>query len=127
MGGAVDLAITGAGIMGLACALESAKRGRSVAVFDPEGESHKASWAAAGILATRDARVFQSPFREFYVRSIREYPGWVEEISRLSGMPVPLRRGGDYLVYRMDTSTGRELLESRRRRLDREHARNYQV
>jgi glycine oxidase len=122
-----DLIIAGAGIMGLSCAWEAAKSGKRVLVFDPSLDSAKASWAAAGILVTRDARTFLSPFREFYVRSIHLYPAWLKEIEKDSGHSVPLHQGGDYQIYSMDTDSGREQFEAKRLQLDREHSRNFTV
>lgn len=121
----LDLAVAGAGIMGLACALEAARRGKRVGVFDPAGSGTKASFAAAGILVTRDAHVFASPFREFYVRSIRLYPEWLGAISSLTGSEIPLHRGGDSLIFDMDDPEAVDRLESKRRQWDRERAADY--
>ena len=119
---ALDLAVAGAGIMGLACALEAARRGKRVGVFDPAGTGTKASFAAAGILVTRDAHVFASPFREFYVRSIRQYPDWLAGITALSGSGIPLHRGGDCLIFDLDDPEAAARLEAKRRQFDRERA-----
>ncbi len=122
-----DLAIAGAGIMGLSSALEAARAGMSVLVFDPGLASNNASWAAAGILVTRDAQVFLSPFREFYVRSIHLYPDWLSDISQLSGETVALHRHGDYQVYNLDTPVGQEQYRTKVKQLEREHARDYSI
>ena len=45
------IAIAGAGIIGLSCALELARRGASVTLFDPNPPGRGASWAAAGMIA----------------------------------------------------------------------------
>lgn len=121
----VDLAVVGAGIMGLACAFEAARRGRRVAIVAPPPTGGEASWAAAGILVTRDARVFHSAFREFYVRSIHAYPAWLERLAKASGKTVSLHRGGDYLLFDLDSPAMRDQLEAKRRQWDREHARDY--
>lgn len=125
----LDLAVAGGGIMGLACALEAAIRGRRVAVFAPRSitgaAEGSASWAAAGILVTRDARVFHSPFREFYVRSIHSYPAWLDRLAALTSRKVPLHRHGDYLVFDLDTPGAQAQLDARRSQWDREHARAY--
>jgi len=46
-----SIAIIGAGIVGLSCAVELADRGLRVAVFDKTWPPRGASWAAAGMLA----------------------------------------------------------------------------
>jgi glycine oxidase len=120
-----DLAIAGSGIMGLSCAFEAAKSGKRVVVFDPTEASTKASWAAAGILVTRDAHTFLSPFREFYVRSIHLYPTWLEEISQYLDQNIPLHRGGDYQIYDLSTEIGAEQFKAKSQQLEREHSRNY--
>lgn len=117
-----DLAVAGAGIMGLACALEAARKGKRVGVFDPAGGGTKASFAAAGILVTRDAHVFASPFREFYVRSIRLYPEWLAGIASLTGTEIPLHRGGDRIIFDLDDPEALSRLESKRRQFERERA-----
>lgn len=122
-----DVAIAGAGIMGLACALEEARRGKSVGVFDPSASAAQASFAAAGILVTRDARVFASPFREFYVRSIRQYPEWLAGISAVPGAEVSLHRGGDHLVFDLDDASARKKMEAKERQLEREHSHDFTI
>lgn len=117
-----DLAVAGAGIMGLACALEAARKGKRVGVFDPAGGGTKASFAAAGILVTRDAHVFASPFREFYVRSIRQYPEWLAGIAASTGTDIPLHRGGDRIIFDLDDPEALSRLESKRRQFERERA-----
>ncbi|HKP94583.1 MAG TPA: FAD-dependent oxidoreductase [Fibrobacteria bacterium] len=122
-----DLAIAGGGVMGLACALEEARRGRKVGLFDPAGTEAQASHAAAGILVTRDAHVFSSPFREFYVRSIRQYPQWLAGLAADSGREVPLRRVGDWLVFDLDDLAARDRLETKTRQLERERSLDFTV
>lgn len=113
--------------MGLACAFEAARRGRSVCVFDPGETSAQASHAAAGILVARDAHVFFSPFREFYVRSIRTYPEWLAAIRTASGTEIPYSRTGDWLVFDLDDSTAVKRLDEKRRQFDREKAAAFTV
>lgn len=111
--------------MGLACAWEESRRGRTVAVLSPPAQAGAASRAAAGILVTRDARAFHSAFREFYVRSIHQYPAWLERLAADSGRAVPLHRHGDHLVFDLERAGAREQLDAKRRQWDREHAREY--
>lgn len=122
-----DLAIAGAGVMGLACAWEAARRGLSVLVFDPGLTRAQASRAAAGILVTRDARAFQSVFREFYVRSIRMYPEWLEALAAASGRDVPYRRAGDWMVFDLDDPRAVKRLAEKERQFAREKAAGFTV
>jgi glycine oxidase len=122
-----DIVVAGAGVMGLSCALELARRGRKVGVFDPSGTKAQASWAAAGILVTRDAHAFSSAFREFYVRSIRLYPEWLSGVSALAGTEVHVHRSGDHIVFDLDDPEGRRRLDARMRQLERERAADFTV
>ena len=47
-----DIAIVGAGIIGVACALQLARQGQRVVVLDPQQPGHGASYGNAGHLAT---------------------------------------------------------------------------
>ncbi len=127
MEGPYDLAIAGAGIMGLACAWEASRRGLSVLVFDPEATRAQASWAAAGILVTRDAHVFQSDFRAFYVRSIRRYPAWLEDLRAASGLDIPYARAGDWMVFDLNDPRALKRLGEKERQFAREKAADFTV
>ncbi len=48
----IDIAVVGAGIIGVACALQLARKGRRVLVIDPQGPGQGASFGNAGHLAT---------------------------------------------------------------------------
>lgn len=45
------IAIAGAGIIGLSCTLELARRGAAITLYDPNTPGRGASWAAAGMIA----------------------------------------------------------------------------
>ena len=47
-----DIAVVGAGIIGVACALQLARQGQRVVVIDPQQPGHGASYGNAGHLAT---------------------------------------------------------------------------
>src|SRR5215217_4584632 len=81
-----DLIVLGGGIIGLATALEEIERGKRVAVVDAGPFGRQASWAAAGILATRAGLVGNSPFREFHLRSVASYPEWLRRIETVAGL-----------------------------------------
>ncbi len=122
-----DLVIAGAGIMGLSCALEEAKRGKYVVLIDSNPIGQKASHAAAGILVTRDAHTFASAFREFYVRSIQMYPEWLEELTRISGQSIPFQRVGDYQIFNLENAEGEKQFLAKTEQLERERAKRFNV
>lgn len=85
-----EIAIAGAGIIGLSAALELAGAGRRVAVFERGTAMRESSWAAAGMLAAGDP---ENPvaLRGLSQLSIRLYPEFLRKVERLSGMSVPVR------------------------------------
>ncbi len=86
----VDVAIAGAGIIGLSLALELRQRGLSVTVMERGQAMSSASWAAGGMLAVNDP---QNPpgLMPLCVRSWALYPSYLDGIESLSGQRVPLR------------------------------------
>ncbi len=85
-----DVVIAGAGIIGLAIALELATQGLSVTVLEQGAAMREASWAAAGMLAARDPENPPQlrPLAEF---SRLVYPMFLRKVEELSGKRVPLR------------------------------------
>ena len=85
-----DVAIAGAGIIGLATALELASAGLHVVVFERGEAMRECSWAAAGMLAAGDP---ENPreLRELSKFSIGLYPEFLATIERLSAQKVPIR------------------------------------
>lgn len=86
----VDAAIAGAGIIGLATALELASAGLRVVVFERQQAMHECSWAAAGMLAAADPET-PSALRELSAFSVRLYPEFLAKIEHLSGRKIPIR------------------------------------
>lgn len=123
----VDSLVLGGGVMGLSIAYSESLRGRSVAVVDPSPAAHKASWAAAGILVTRGAKVFRSAFREFYVRSIESYPEWIRRIEADAGTSVRYLAGGDFACFDRGTPGGEKAWTARLAQLEREKAQGFEV
>jgi glycine/D-amino acid oxidase-like deaminating enzyme len=85
-----DVAIAGAGIIGLSIGLELLGRGLSVTVIDRQQAMSSASRAAGGMLAVSDP---QNPdeLMPLAVRSGDLYPGYLRRIEELSGKAVPMR------------------------------------
>ena len=85
-----DVAIAGAGIIGLSLALELRQRGHSVVVLEQGHAMRGASWAAGGMLAAMDP---ENPLalQTLSLHSIALYPEYLANIQQLSGERVPLR------------------------------------
>jgi glycine oxidase len=85
-----DICIAGAGIIGLALALELAARGLGVVVVERGEPLAEASTAAAGMLAAND------PFNPSQLAalsrlSVSLYPGFLDRIERLGGRKTPFQ------------------------------------
>ncbi len=79
-----DVAIAGGGVIGGAIALELARAGLRVAVFDRQQAGQEASWASAGILSPapeNPGMVAIVPLGKASLALYPEFVGWVEEIS----------------------------------------------
>src|SRR3979490_129553 len=79
-----DVAIAGGGVIGGAIALELARAGLHVAVFDRQQAGQEASWASAGILSPapeNPGMVAMVPLGKASLALYPEFVGWVEEIS----------------------------------------------
>jgi len=79
-----DAAIAGGGVIGGAIALELARAGLRVAVFDRQQAGQEASWAGAGILSPapeNPGMVAMVPLGKASLALYPEFVGWVEEIS----------------------------------------------
>ncbi len=81
-----DLAVVGAGIVGLACALAAARRGKRVAVIDRDAQANGASIRNFGfVTVTGQAR------GEMWARARRSRDIW-DEVAPQAGIPI-LHRG----------------------------------
>src|SRR3984893_17749623 len=79
-----DAAIAGGGVIGGAIALELARAGLRVAVFDRQQAGQEASWASAGILSPapeNPGMVAMVPLGKASLALYPEFVGCVEEIS----------------------------------------------
>ena len=84
-----DVVIAGAGIIGLATALELASTGAGVTVFERGQAMSESSWAAAGMLAAHDP---ENPYalRPLSELSLQLYPAFLAKVESLSGKAVPI-------------------------------------
>lgn len=84
-----DVIIAGAGLIGMACALECRRRGLQPTLVERGAPGTEASWAAAGMLAANDPanpRELQ-PLADL---SLRLYPEFLERLREQSGHAVPI-------------------------------------
>ena len=83
-----DVVIAGAGLIGLACALECERRGLRAIVLERERPMRQASRAAAGMLAADDPA--NPPSLSALARySIALYPAFLQQLAMAGGVVVP--------------------------------------
>lgn len=90
-----NILIRGAGIIGLSCAWQLARRGAAVEIVDTGLPGRGASWAAAGMLAPAFEAAGESGAHprlfELCLRSARLWPEFADEIGRASGRDTGYR------------------------------------
>jgi glycine oxidase len=89
-----DAAIAGGGVIGGAIALELARAGLRVAVFDRQQPGQEASWASAGIISPAPespAMIVMVPLAK---ASVSLYPEFVAQVEEISGRNVGFRAKG---------------------------------
>jgi glycine oxidase len=111
---AVDVAVTGAGVIGLSIAWRLAARGLSVAVFEGASAGAGASLAAAGMLA---AAAEHEPgcldLLALALESQRQWPQFRAALEQQAGLSIDFREDGTLVV-----ALGRDEVERLRFRLD---------
>lgn len=89
-----DVAIVGAGVIGLAVAFELAGRGARVRVYDRSEPAKAASWAAAGMLAPRTEHMADEDMRALCEASLQLYPDFAAAVLEAGGVDAHLRLDG---------------------------------
>ena len=102
-----SIAIIGAGIIGLSCAIELADRGVEVSLYDQKWPPRGASWAAAGMLApayeaAADADLHPSLFA-LCVAGAEAWPRWAQALEARSGLPSGYHPGPTLAVAQTET------------------------
>jgi glycine oxidase len=96
--GPVDVAVVGAGVIGLSAAWRLAQAGATVVVVDPAPGSG-ASGVAAGMLApVTEARLGEEPLLALNRASWARWPAFAAEVEAASGQPVGYRSDGTLMV-----------------------------
>ncbi|MGA9353663.1 MAG: glycine oxidase ThiO [Terriglobales bacterium] len=88
-----DVIVIGAGIIGLALAIELNKRGLRVLIVDKGEPGREASWAAGGMLADFPLEM-PLALRDLAAASARMYPEFVHELEDGSRLKIDLRDEG---------------------------------
>jgi len=88
-----DAIVIGAGIIGLALAIELNKRGMRVLIVEKGEPGREASWAAGGMLADFPLEM-PAALRELAAASARMYPEFVHELEDESRLKIDLRDQG---------------------------------
>jgi glycine oxidase len=96
-----DAIIVGAGIIGLALAIELNKQGLRVLIVEKGEPGREASWAAGGMLVDSPTET-RPELREVAMASARMYPEFVHELQDESGLKIDLRAAGTLLLTRSE-------------------------
>ena len=119
------ITVIGAGIIGLACALELKRRGHNVQVIEKLANiSSNTSSLSTGILAQNGngSLKFLSPFRKKYISSLRFFPKWVKRISHYSQENIECKLCKDYYLYNLNDLNEQEYFQNLTTRLVEEQA-----
>jgi len=89
-----DVAIAGGGLIGMSIALELARAGLRVGVFDRGAMGREASWAGAGILSPAPESAVMVPLVALGKASMALYPDFVQMVEEISGQSTGYRPNG---------------------------------
>ncbi len=120
-----DVAVVGAGVIGLSIAFELARRGREVVVIERDNPGQHASTVAAGLLGTAALPLGeQDDIYPLKLDSLRRYADFVARVESASGMDAGYRTDGtlwlardaaeDALLDQLNDERGDRGLDSRR-------------
>src|SRR5215510_14859088 len=89
-----DAAIAGGGLIGGSIALELARTGLRVGLFDKQEPGREASWASAGILSPAPESPAMIGMVGLGKTSMALYPEFVQMVEEVSGQSVGYRARG---------------------------------
>jgi glycine oxidase len=90
----LDVAVAGGGVIGGAIALELARAGLRVGLFDRQQPGQEASWASAGILSPAPESPWMIRMVPLGKMSLSLYPEFVATAEEISGKSTGYRRKG---------------------------------
>jgi glycine/D-amino acid oxidase-like deaminating enzyme len=94
-----DVAIIGAGVMGLGIAWRLAQAGCAVTVYEREEAGRGASWAAAGMLAAAaETEPGEEQLLALTLESQRMWPAFARELEAAAGLSIGYRDEGTIVV-----------------------------
>jgi glycine oxidase len=94
-----DVVVIGGGIIGLACAYELLRRGKSVVVLERERSGSGAGAVAAGMLApVSEVETEEPAFVGLALESCGLYPAWVRDVEADAGLTCGYREEGSLLL-----------------------------
>ncbi len=89
-----DVAVIGAGLIGLGIAFELASRGATVRVYERGEPARAASWAGAGMLAPYSESTGDEQMLALGAQSLSRYPEFVDRVRAASGIDPHLHLDG---------------------------------
>lgn len=114
----LDVAVVGAGVIGLSVALRARREGLSVVVIDRDEPGRGTTWSAAGMLApVSEAHPAEPELLALLLRSAELWPAFAAQLGELGQEPLRLGEHGTLVVAR-DQDGAREIareLDIRRR------------
>ncbi len=109
-----DAAIAGGGVIGGAIALELARAGLRVALFDSQQPGLEASWASAGILSPAPENPGMVAMVPLGKASLALYPEYVGEVEEISGKRTGFRPKGTLeVLFSHDTKAELSTVDNR--------------
>ena len=103
--------VIGGGVIGLATAVELARRGASVDVLEKQEPGRESSWAGAGILSLLLPWDYGNALNSLAKTSIALYPGWIDWLRGLGDTDPEYRRTGMLTLSPAGVADGRRQAE----------------
>ncbi len=95
-----DVAVVGAGVIGLSIAWRLAQRGHRVTVLDPDPGSGASTVAAGMLAAVGEADFGEEPITRLLLAGARRWPGFAAELADAGGGELGYRDDGTLFVAR---------------------------